>query len=228
LFFSVRSTKVEDFPGNSHKKAREDNPEPQKKVEKVVTGKVVTRKPPVSRRLASVLFGADAKSSWLAVVQDVLVPAAKDMAADALSQGFERMIYGEARSTPRRRSGLLGGFQQGPSVSYNRFSTNPVGRASGLGQRNDDRRPMSRQSRASHNFDEIILATRAEAEAVLEQMYEVLSKYDVATVADLYELVGITGEYTDEKYGWTDLRGSDVTRIREGYLLNLPKPDVID
>lgn len=219
---------MEEFPGNSHKKAREDKSEPQKKVEKVVTGKVVTRKQPVSRRLASVLFGADAKSSWVAVVQDVLVPAAKDMAADALSQGFERMIYGEARSTPRRRSGLLGGFQQGPNVSYNRYSTNPVGRASGLGPRDDDRRRMSRQSRASHNFDEIILATRAEAEEVLERLYDLLSRYEMATVADLYELVGITGEYTDEKYGWTDLRGSDITRIREGYLLNLPKPDVID
>lgn len=213
---------MESFPANSHK----TDPPTEKRVQKVTVGKVVTRKPPLGRRVASLLIGAEAKQSWMAVLQDVVVPAARDMAADALSQGFERLIYGEPKSRPRRGP-ILGGFQQAPTISYNRYAS-PVGRAAGVSTKRDDSRPMSRQSRASHNFDEIILATRAEADAVLEQLYEVLSKYDVATVADLYELVGVTGEYTDEKYGWTDLHGSDVTRIREGYLLNLPKPDVID
>lgn len=214
---------MDNFPANSHKA----EPQAEKRVQKVTVGKVVTRKAPLGRRLASLLIGAEAKQSWMAVLQDVVVPAARDMAADALSQGFERLIYGEPKSRPRRGP-LLGGFQQGPNISYNRYNS-PVGRAAGVSTRREETaRPMSRQSRASHNFDEIILATRAEADAVLEQLYEVLSKYDVATVADLYELVGVTGEYTDEKYGWTSLHGSDITRIREGYLLNLPKPDVID
>lgn len=213
---------MDQFPANSHKT---DQPA-EKRVKQVTVGKVVTRKAPLGRRVASLLIGAEAKQSWMAVLQDVVVPAARDMAADALSQGFERLIYGEPKSRPRRGP-IFGGFQNGPNISYNRYSS-PVGRAAGATTRRDESRPMSRQSRASHNFDEIILATRAEADAVLEQLYEVLSKYDVATVADLYELVGVTGEYTDEKYGWTDLHGSDITRIREGYLLNLPKPDVID
>lgn len=217
---------MEEFPSNSNRTGKPTPQTPEKRVEKVVTGKVVTRKQPLGRRVASLLVGAEAKQSWLAVVQDVLVPAAKDMAADALSQGFERLIYGEPKSRPRRGPLFSGGFQQS-QISYNRYS-NPVGRASGRAEARDERRPMSRQGRASHNFDEIILATRAEAEEVLERLYDLLSKYEMATVADLYELVGVTGEYTDEKYGWTDLHGSSITRIREGYLLNLPKPDVVD
>ena len=45
----------------------------------------------------------------------------------------------------------------------------------------------------------------------------------MVSVADLYDLVGISGNYTDNKYGWTNLRNSDVQRVRDGYLLKLPK-----
>jgi hypothetical protein len=36
-------------------------------------------------------------------------------------------------------------------------------------------------------------------------------------------LVGITGNYTDNKYGWTDIRSASVNRTRDGYALKLPK-----
>jgi hypothetical protein len=226
LSFSEKEDKVDSFPGNSHKAAQPADQGTEKKVEKVVIGKVVTRKQPLGRRVTSLLIGAEAKSSWMAVVQDVVVPAAKDMLTDAISQGVERLVYGEAKSRPRRGPILGGGFQSG-YTSYNRFggSTNtPVGRASGR----EEARPISRRARASHDFDEIILTTRTEAEAVLEQLYELLSRYEQVSVSDLYDLVGVSGEWTDEKYGWTNLSGSNITRVREGYLLNLPKPDVIN
>lgn len=213
---------MENFPTNSHKNTAPPSGADKKDIKPVVTGKVVTRKAPLSRRAASLLFGAEAKSSWMAVVQDVVVPAAKDMLTDAISQGVERLVYGEARSRPRR-SPLSAGIQTA-YTSYNRYSSNPVGRAAGR----EERPTLSRQARAAHNFDEIILATRAEAEAVLEQMFELLSRYEQVSVSDLYELVGVSGEWTDEKYGWTELRGSNITRTRDGYLLNLPRPDVIN
>ena len=89
-------------------------------------------------------------------------------------------------------------------------------------------RAISRQARATHNFDEIILATRVEAETTLEQLYDVIAKYQVVSVADMYEMVGAKAYATDNKWGWTDLRGAGVQRIREGYLLNLPKPEPIE
>jgi len=46
----------------------------------------------------------------------------------------------------------------------------------------------------------------------------------MVSVADLYELVGIQGSYTDNKYGWTkNIRNASVVRVRDGYLLKLPK-----
>jgi len=67
-----------------------------------------------------------------------------------------------------------------------------------------------------------------EAEEVIDRMFDLVSRYEVVTVADLYELVGVSGEYTDAKWGWTDLRGAAAMRIRDGYLLDLPRPIYLD
>ena len=81
---------------------------------------------------------------------------------------------------------------------------------------------------AKHDFDEIVLDQRAEAEEVIDRLYDVVSRYESATVADLYDLVGLPSTHTDHKWGWTDLRGAGVSRIRDGYLLDLPDPEPLD
>lgn len=208
-----------DYQSNSHKakdaKPREER-EP-KKVEKVVQGEVRMRKKPLGKRFQEVFVGGNADSVWEYIIFDVLVPSAKDTMADAVSQGIERMLFGEARSTSRR----TGYRPSGGSgyTSYNRMSR-PEPR--------DEPRNVSHRNRATHNFDEIILATRIEAEEVIDRLFDLVSRYEAATVADLYELVGASGNYTDDKWGWTDIRGAGVTRVRNGYLLDLPKPEPLD
>ncbi|FAA01395.1 MAG TPA: hypothetical protein [Siphovirus UK_ancient_CT89] len=46
-----------------------------------------------------------------------------------------------------------------------------------------------------------------------------------ATVGDLYGMAGISQTYTDENWGWRDLRGARAVRARNGYILDLPKPE---
>jgi hypothetical protein len=92
--------------------------------------------------------------------------------------------------------------------------------------RPEPRQPeISRRGRATHSFDEIILSSRPQADRVLDGLYEQLSRYDQVTVATLYELVGISAEFTDHRYGWTSLNGSNIRRVREGFLLDLPTPE---
>ena len=89
-------------------------------------------------------------------------------------------------------------------------------------------REISRVGRARHDFDEIVLETRGEAEAVLVHLIDLTIDYGMASVADLYDLVGINSSFTDNKYGWTDLRQASVSRVRNGYLLNLPRTQILD
>lgn len=212
---------MEAFPANSRKAKtpvlkKEDKP----KIEKVIEGEVLRRKKPLGKRIAETFGAADMKSVGGFVLLDVLVPAAKDMVADAISQGIERMLFGEARSTSRRPHKP---YSNNGFVSYNRYSPST----------NRDNPPFkpsspSRRARSSHDFDEIILETRVEAEEVIDRLFDLVNKYEAATVADLYELVGVQGSYTDAKWGWIDIRGAGITRIRNGYLLDLPRPESLD
>jgi len=215
---------MSEFPSNRNRdKTKITKPnEEKKRVEQVTQGQVERRKKPLGKRLTETFVGGDAKSVWAFVALDVMVPAAKDMLADAVSQGVERMIFGEAQSTGRRTGRRPSG---GPHISYNKYS----GGARRLGPPDEkSRHELSRRARASHDFDEIILSTRVEAEEVIERMCDLVDKYEAATVADLYDLIGVSGTYTDDKWGWMDLRTASTRRVRNGYLLNLPAPDPLD
>jgi hypothetical protein len=212
-----------EFPGNS-KFSRADKPEPEheKKVESVVTNEVTTRKKPLGRRILNIFIGGDSRSVVNYVLMDVLVPQAKEMLAEATSQGIERMIYGEARPG-HRRSGPT--RMAGGPTQYNRYAVrgnNPLGRAGA-----DDRRGMAEPR--SQDVDDLLFATRPEAELTLERMYDMLRDYESVSVADLNSLVGRSSSYTDQKWGWTNLSGCRIFRDRnQGYVLELPRTIAID
>jgi hypothetical protein len=214
---------VENFPSNS----REPRPVPEektdeKRVQKVIEGTVVRRKKTIGQRFSELFFSHGQEVVGY-IVNSVLIPAAKDMLVDAVSQGIERMAFGEERSTRRsssRHTGVFGGNSQ---VNYNRYSTGPSRRTEGTYGTGVSRRPRG------HNFDDVILPSRAEAEDVLEQMSNILDKWEQVTVRDLYELVGENFHHTDEKHGWTNLRDAGVRRLGSGgYLLDLPKTEPLD
>ena len=211
---------MDEYPSNSHKgKMPVPKKQEKPKIEKVVAGEVLRRKKPLGKRIAETFGAADMRSVGGFVLIDVMLPAAKDMVADAISQGIERMLFGEARSTSRRPHKQ---YSNGGYVSYNRYAPSnretPPFRTQG----------PSRRARASHDFDEIILETRVEAEEVIDMLFTLIERYQSATVADLYELVGVQGAYTDDKWGWVDIRGAGITRVRNGYLLDLPRPKPLD
>lgn len=211
-----------EFPGNS----KNPNPPPpekeSKKVESVVSGEAVARKRSLGKRLKDVFIGGDSRSVLQYVIMDVLVPQAKDMITEAASQGFERLIYGESR--PNRRFGTRPGSSSPSPTNYTRYAVrgnNPIGR---LGR--EDRPPTARIR--TQEIDDILLATRVEADTVMDRLYDLLKEYETVSVADLRSLVGWTSNHVDLKWGWTDLHGSSVQRVRDGYLLNLPSPQFLE
>jgi hypothetical protein len=203
-----------EFPPNSEKSKR--GVVEEKNVERITSSSATRRKKSLRKQFSETFVAGDAKSAIRYVIFDVMLPAAKDMIVEAGSQGIEKLIFGDSRRRGSRtpQTGATG------YVSYNRYSMQNGPSSS--------QRAMSRQSRARHNFDEIVLDQRTEAEEVIDRLFDLVSRYDTATVADLYELVGLASTHTDHKWGWTDLHGAGVSRIRGGYLLDLPDPEPID
>lgn len=193
-----------DYKGNSHRGKEETSTEviPVKKVERVATGK--TRKKNEVRKFADAFIAEDVKSVKDYIIQDVLIPAAKKAIVEMVDSGINMLIYGESK--PRNKD------RNGSRVSYTKYY-----------ERERDYERGTRTRARGYDYDDIILDTRREAEEVLDRMQDLIDTYGMVSVADLYDLVGINGSYTDNKYGWTRLRDADVQRVRDGYLLKLPK-----
>lgn len=208
---------VNEFPSNS-KRPQPAAAEP-KNVERVVVGEAVSKKRSLGKRMKEMFIGGDSRSVLHYVVAEVIIPQVKDLITEVAQQGLERMIYGEGRSA-RRPSSRFGSANH---TNYNRYASrgnNPIGKSS------REERPMA--SLQSRGMDDIVLATRLEADTVLERMYDLLGEYDLVSVADLFALVGWSSNHVDTKWGWESLSGANVQRVRDGYVLNLPKSQPLD
>jgi hypothetical protein len=79
-----------------------------------------------------------------------------------------------------------------------------------------------------HIVNNIVLNSIGDAEEVLYTLHDLLNKYGFVTLVDLYDMVGINGDFRDTKYGWKNLRNASWFKVRNGYKLNLPKPILLD
>lgn len=208
-----------DFPSNDMSQdGKKTRPSAQDKNVKRVTKSRVIRKKRQGNPFASSLA-----ESLGSVVTDVIVPRALDVFVDASTQTIENLAYGTNNKKPRRtRSG------GGSYISYNRYSSPSTARRSEPAPRQRDEDRHINRKRDRHDFDDIILESRAEANDVLDSLYELVSSYGYATVADLYELVGIKATYTDENWGWTELHSTAVRKVRRGFIIDIPRPEFLD
>lgn len=195
---------MEDYKPNSHK-AKAEAAVAEKKVEKAVAGPVKVKKKSEMSKLKDIFISEDAGNVKSYVIMDVLIPALKKAVSDIVTNGIDMILYGETGRS--KRSSIAS------NVSYRSY----------YDRRDDDRRYSSNRTVSGYSYNDIILETRGEAEEVLSRLDELIETYKVATVADLYDLVGITGNYTDNKYGWTNIRNAEAVRVRDGYVLKLPK-----
>lgn len=214
-----RSNNAYNLPGNSNK-GKTPEPKVRPEIVKIVSTDVV-RKKPLGRKIRESFMGDDAQSVGSFILFDVVIPAAKSLILDMFTQGLERSLYGDSHGRSKL-GGSRGG--NGGRTSYQKMYNGVV---DSRGQR-DDRRELSHQQRSEHNFDDVILANRGEAEEVLERLQDLVNDYDQAAVADLYSMIGVTPSYTDNKWGWTDIRGSRIDVVRGGYLIVLPRTTQLD
>lgn len=202
---------MNDYKPNSHRFKEEQKEAPaqseEKRIEKVVKGNVRTKKKSDISKVADVFISEDIHNVKSYILMDVLVPAIKKAVKDIVTDGIEMMLYG---STGRKDK------KPGSNVSYARY----------YDRREDDRRSYDApKARSRFDYDDIIFDNRGDAEAVLDQMQCVIDRYGFVTVADLYDMAvpDLTPPYTSNKYGWDTIRNAEAVRVRDGYILKLPR-----
>ena len=199
---------MENYRKNSEKANAEAEQESSgKKGDKIIKGSAKVKKKSELRKIADAFIQEDAHTVKNYIFDKVLVPAIKKTFSDIVTNSLDMFLWGKGGN--RRRG-------DSERISYRRYYDEP--RMS---------RDSERRSR-SYSYDEIVLDSRDEAEEVLERMDELLRRYKMVSVADFYDLVGITGKTTDNRYGWTDLRTAEVVSDRDGYLIKLPRAIALD
>lgn len=147
------------------------------------------------------------------IMYDVIVPNLKD----AIAATVNRALFGDGR-----------GYTVGGRGSSNRTDYTAYSRGRSDGSYRDPRRELSSRVKTQHNFDEVVFNDRAEADLVLERLMDLIDSYGVATVADFYDLAGVSTDYTDNNWGWERLGSAAIRRTRAGYILDLPRPITIE
>lgn len=208
-----------EYKPNSHRSKEEQASQPEKKkIEKVISGTAKVKKKNEIRKFADIFISEDIKNVKSYVFMDVLVPAIKKAISDIVTDGIDMILYGGNGKRSKSSSNAS-------KVSYRNYYDRRDDSGGAYGG-HSYRSPAN--ARSSYSYDDITLERRGEAEDVLARMNELIDTYGVVSVADLYDLVGITGSYTDNKYGWTNISNAEAVRVRDGYLLKLPKALPID
>lgn len=203
----------EDLPNNlpdNSSKARESKkreqaqPKDDKKVEKVVRGKVKTKQNGV-RKITDMFLSEDTANVGNYILMDVLVPAIKKAIYDIVVNSLDMSLFGG-------RGGGNGKRSTHDKISFRDYN--------GISRREE--RSYSNTARDA-GYQDIVYETRADARDVLDSMDEVLETYDAVSVMDMYDLSGLTCDHTLNNYGWTDIRNAKIVPVSDGYIIKMPR-----
>lgn len=203
---------MEEYGPNSYKSKEEQkkiDEIPEKNIGKVIAGSAKSKKKGEIQKFADVFISEDASNVKSYIFLEVIVPAIKKAISDVVTNGIDMILYGQSGKNRKNNSTTT-------KVSYGKHY-------------NDDSEWKRSQPRTGFNYDDIIFENRGDAESVLDAMNEIISTYGVVSVGDLYDLADVsTDNFTVHKYGWKDIGGCRAVRVRDGYILKLPKATPIN
>ncbi len=197
-----------EYPNKSMTK-KEDEPTPQPQPEKKLVKKIVSGRRVVKKES---VFLDTLRNVSRYILFEILIPAAKTTISEMMSNGTDMILWGETRRSRHDRD------RTGSRVSYTNYFPST---------RERDRERYRERDRSRYRMDEIVLDTRQDADEVLTRLLAILDEYESVTVSEYYEIMGVPSEFTDQNYGWTNLRDAVVQRIREGYIIDLPEPKLL-
>lgn len=194
------------LPGNSHK-ARKD----EKTIKKYEGGEVRLRERGPIETIGRSFLSESIETVGRYLVLEVIIPALKNAVSDVVTTGIDMLLFGESRKSSGKKSTGFG------VINYTNFSQARRPERDDIPFRINPKR-----------YEDIVMPSKEDAENVLNMMADVIEEYGAISLADLYEMVGFNSDYTDQRYGWTDIGKTVIRRVREGYLLEFPSPTVLN
>ncbi len=204
---------MEEFKSNSN--AAKENNDISTPQSAPVTTKVTAVD--AKKKTFGKFFAADAKTVGAHVVESILIPSLQKLLSDSVKGAVDWFIYGaKGKSSPNSGPG---------TVSYSRYyqSNSPMYYGNYA-----PHAPTPATRPGLYSVNEFKFEERGDAEAVLMRMNESLSRYGMVSVADFYDMINQRCSFTDQKYGWYDLRAASVIRLDDGFSIQFPKAQPIE
>lgn len=203
-----KKSKTDDTPKQEAPRVKETNPQMNAKV----------KKKSVFKRVFEEFFVKDIKDLKDYVIFDLIVPKAKDLVSDTIDGVKNELLYGDNKSHVSGRPKTTGTY-----VNYGGYS-----------YRETPRKRVDEVARNAFDgtvfisdFDEKGNRVNAKdlAFSARDDMLDISERFPYATIADLYEIVGITTAYTDSDWGWTreTLSRIQLKPTNGGWLIIMPK-----
>ena len=189
---------MNNYVGNSFKSKEDQIREQARKQSKVTHGQVLSELPNTEGWFMKALhYFISEDFTWKGlfdyILADVLKPTVRSTTLNILKSSAEIAVNGKATKSTGTNNNV-----QYSKVSYQSGAVVPASqnttRSSGVG------------------YEPIKFVERGDAEAVLNSMRELVAAYGNVSVSEMFDLAGLTIDYTWNKYGWTNLDGADISR----------------
>lgn len=207
-----------EYPSNSNKQKTEQKQQqsevPEKR--KAVVKATVRKKTGIARFVDS-LISKDIKDMKTYLMDEVVKPTIRNTISDSIGgvlnivqDSINTALYGETGARVNRKRSSNPSYM----VPYDRISTRTNNRNSNV----DD----------PFHLDDLVFTSRGDAELVLRDMQEDIRRFGSVTVLTLFDLADQDAPYTGRKYGWKNLNGVRVRSVHDGYVIDLPRPVLLD
>lgn len=194
---------IPDYPSNSDRGNISVGEKKREKKEKVISGTVKKRDAGIAGKIQKTMNMPDSKTFKNYVVDDVLIPSIRDAIRTVLSSAVDALFGGGERSSKRSST-------RASWTTYSKSKTRET-------------KPIPPWER-EFEYDEVILDSRADAEKTIDALQDIIDEYGMASVADLYDIVGMDNDnWSLNDYGWTNVRSARVQYTRDGFWIRMPK-----
>lgn len=176
--------------------------ERERKKAVVSENSVKVKKPTMGKKLMQMFFTSDFDSVKKWVLEDKIIPGAKNLFLDTLSM----MLTGDSRSRSSSRR-----------TDYTKVY---------VGSSSEERRnEIIAKSRS--DYRDLVFVTREDAETVVDRMKATLDEYETVSVLDVFDFANSSSlsRTTDNYYGWRELPEPTkeyVISTSAGFELRLP------
>lgn len=179
----------------------------KKKLKPVVTTAEVTKqKKSFSKRLASTFIQGTKEEITDYLIQDVLIPGAKDLVLDTLEMIFFNKPSSRGRSKRDR--------------TYTDYRSEYGKKRNG--------RERRRREEEDVDYRDVVLTDREAAYEVVDQLQYRIEETGEASIADLLDLVNLPTKPSDNDYGWERKSDISVRRVSNGWLIDVPRARYLD